>query len=175
MGLVLSRKLQRGVIWVTKMTSYHRRLFASLIDPPLDPTLVDNTPKLLDLLNKTDRLQKVLAKRDERGFTLLHIAAERNQPESLKCLLIKDGKKGRATKGQGTSKAKDEDKYKILLEKRPDGTVSAKLRAPVRSLLGRTFTLQRVCFTAVEILYIYIEREREEERDIGKWRERGRQ
>ena len=83
------------------MTSYHRRLLASLIDPPLDPTLVDNTPKLLDLLNKTDRLQKVLAKRDERGFTLLHIAAERNQPESLKCLLIKDGKKGRASEGTG--------------------------------------------------------------------------
>lgn len=74
--------------------SYSRpigRLFANIIDPPFDPTLVDNTPRLLDLLNKTDRLQKVLAKKDERGYTLLHAAAERNQPESLKCLLIKDG------------------------------------------------------------------------------------
>lgn len=76
--------------------SYSRpigRLFANIIDPPFDPTLVDNTPRLLDHLNKTDRLQKVLAKKDERGFTLLHVAAERDQPESLKCLLIKDGEK----------------------------------------------------------------------------------
>lgn len=76
--------------------SYSRpigRLFANFIDPSFDPTLVDNTPRLLDILNKTDRLPKILAKKDERGFTLLHVAAERNQPESLKCLLIKDGEK----------------------------------------------------------------------------------
>lgn len=65
----------------------------NVIDRPLDPTLVDNTPKLLDILNKAaDRLPKLLNKRDERGYTLLHFAAERNQPESLKCLLIKEGK-----------------------------------------------------------------------------------
>ena len=64
----------------------------NLIDPPFDPTLVENAAKLLDLLNRTERLQKLLNKRDERGYTLLHIAAEKNKPESLKCLLIKDGK-----------------------------------------------------------------------------------
>ena len=63
----------------------------NIIDPPFDPTLVDNTAKLLDVLNRTDKLQKLLRKTDERGFTLLHIAAEKNQPESLKCLLIKEG------------------------------------------------------------------------------------
>ena len=62
-----------------------------MIDPPFDPTLVENTPRLLDVLNKSDKLQKLFSKTDERGFTLLHIAAEKNQPESLKCLLIKDG------------------------------------------------------------------------------------
>ena len=64
----------------------------NVIDRPLDPTLVDSTHKLLDILNKAaDRLPKLLNKRDERGYTLLHFAAERNQPESLKCLLIKEG------------------------------------------------------------------------------------
>ncbi len=57
----------------------------------LDPTLVDSTPRLLDQLNKNDKVHKLLNKRDERGFTLAHLAAERNQPESLKCLLIKEG------------------------------------------------------------------------------------
>lgn len=64
----------------------------NVIDRPLDPTLVDSTHKLLDILNKAaDRLPKLLNKRDERGYTLLHFAAERNRPESLKCLLIKEG------------------------------------------------------------------------------------
>ena len=62
------------------------------LDPRLDPSIVDNTPKLLDILNKSDRVHKVLARRDERGYSLIHLAVERNQPESLKCLLIKDGK-----------------------------------------------------------------------------------
>ena len=58
----------------------------NVIDRPLDPTLVDSTHKLLDILNKAaDRLPKLLNKRAERGYTLLHFAAERNQPESLKC------------------------------------------------------------------------------------------
>lgn len=61
------------------------------IDPPLDPTLVENTPRLLDVLNRSDRLPRLLGKRDSRGYTLLHLAAEKNQPESLKCLLIKEG------------------------------------------------------------------------------------
>lgn len=63
----------------------------NVIDPPVDPNLVDNTPKLLDLLNKSERVHKLLNRRDDRGYTLVHLAAERNQPESLKCLLIKDG------------------------------------------------------------------------------------
>lgn len=62
------------------------------IDPSLDPSLVENTPRLLDVLNRSDRLPRLLSRRDARGYTLLHLAAERNQPESLKCLLIKDGK-----------------------------------------------------------------------------------
>ena len=61
------------------------------INQPLDGTLVDNTPRLLEVLNKSERLSRLLNKRDDRGYTLLHIAAERNQPESLKCLLIKEG------------------------------------------------------------------------------------
>jgi len=64
----------------------------NVIDPPLDPTLVENTPRLLDILNKADRLPKILNKRDDRGYTLIHFAAEKNEPESLKCLLIKEGK-----------------------------------------------------------------------------------
>lgn len=62
----------------------------SAVEPPLDPSIVDNTAKLLDHLNKST---KWLHKRDERGYSLVHLAAERNQPESLKCLLIKDGTK----------------------------------------------------------------------------------
>ncbi len=64
----------------------------SIMETPFDPTLVDSPPKLLDVLNKSDRLPKLLNRRDERGYTLLHVAAEKNRPESLKCLLIKDGK-----------------------------------------------------------------------------------
>lgn len=64
----------------------------NVIDPPVDPTLVENTPRLLDILNKADRLPKILNKRDDRGYTLIHFAAEKNEPESLKCLLIKEGK-----------------------------------------------------------------------------------
>ena len=56
-----------------------------------DPGLVENTPRLLDMLNRCDRLHRVLTRRDTRGYTYLHYAAERNQPESLKCLLIKEG------------------------------------------------------------------------------------
>ena len=67
----------------------------NVIDPPLDPTLVENTPRLLDILNKSDRLPKLLNKRDDRGYTLIHFAAEKNEPESLKCLLIKEGKLSR--------------------------------------------------------------------------------
>lgn len=62
-----------------------------VMDPALDPSLVENTPRLLDVLNRSDRLSRLLLRRDSRGYTLLHIAAEKNQPESLKCLLIKEG------------------------------------------------------------------------------------
>ena len=59
--------------------------------------MVDNTPRLLDLnplfdRSELERVQELLNRRDERGYTLVHLAAERNQRESLKCLLIKEGK-----------------------------------------------------------------------------------
>jgi ankyrin repeat protein len=76
------------------MSSYRPlgRLLASIVDPVIDAALVDNTARLLDLLNGLcdDKLRRALDRRDERGYTPLHVAAERNQPESLKCLLIKD-------------------------------------------------------------------------------------
>ena len=58
-----------------------------------DFSIVDNPAKLLDALNRLDgqKLRKVFSKRDERGYTILHVAAERNQTESLKCLVIKNG------------------------------------------------------------------------------------
>ena len=76
-----------------KMSSSLGRLLSSIVDPVMDASLVDNTTRLLDVLNglSPERLHKVLTRTDERGFTPLHLAAERNQPESLKCLLIKDG------------------------------------------------------------------------------------
>ena len=69
------------------------RFLASIVDTVIDAALVDNTPRLLDILNglNTEKLRKVLTRTDERGYTPLHLAAERNQPESLKCLLIKEG------------------------------------------------------------------------------------
>lgn len=77
------------------MSSYRPlgRLLASIVDTVIDAPLIDNTSRLLDLLNDLNpgKLKKVLNRTDERGYTPLHIAAERNQPESLKCLLIKDG------------------------------------------------------------------------------------
>ena len=76
------------------MSSY-RRFLSSIVDTVIDASLLDNTSRLLDLLNglNAEKLQKALNRTDERGFTPLHIAAERNQPESLKCLLIKEGKR----------------------------------------------------------------------------------
>ena len=61
--------------------------------------VVENTPRLLDMLNQSDRLSKLLNRRDSRGYTFLHCAAERNQPESLKCLLIKEGEMGMVWRG----------------------------------------------------------------------------
>ena len=78
----------------THKAAMHSSMVMSIqhfITNPLDVTLVDNTPRLLEILNRTERLSKLLNKRDDRGYTLLHAAAERNQPESLKCLLIKEG------------------------------------------------------------------------------------
>lgn len=63
----------------------------NVMQSDMDFVLVDNTPRLLDMLNRSDRLTKLLNRRDSRGYTYLHYAAERNQPESLKCLLIKEG------------------------------------------------------------------------------------
>lgn len=82
------------------MASSTPRLFNSLrsiMDPPAspcDPSLVDDAVRLLDVLNKVSnsaRLQRYMERRDERGYTLLHVAAERNRPSALKCLLIKGG------------------------------------------------------------------------------------
>ena len=77
------------------MSSYRPlgRLLASIVDTVIDAPLIDNTARLLDILNglSPEKLRRVLNRTDERGFTPLHMAAERNQPESLKCLLIKDG------------------------------------------------------------------------------------
>lgn len=82
------------------MASSAPRLFSSLrsiMDPPgtpCDPSLVDDAVHLLDVLNKTSntaRLQRYMERRDERGYTLLHVAAEKNRPSALKCLLIKGG------------------------------------------------------------------------------------
>ena len=53
--------------------------------------MVDDSVYLLDVLNRTRFLSDLLTKQDDRGYTLLHIAAERNRLESLKCLLIKKG------------------------------------------------------------------------------------
>lgn len=66
----------------------------------MDFALVENTPRLLDVLNKSDRLTRLLNRRDYRGYTYLHYAAERNQPESLKCLLIKEGQQGENIRGE---------------------------------------------------------------------------
>lgn len=59
-----------------------------------DFSIVDNSARLLDALNRLDgqKLRKVLSKRDDRGYTILHVATERNQTESLKCLVIKKGR-----------------------------------------------------------------------------------
>lgn len=77
------------------MTSYRPlgRFLASIVDTVIDAPLLDNTSRLLDLLNglNPEKLRRVLSRLDERGYTPLHVAAERNRPESLKCLLIKDG------------------------------------------------------------------------------------
>ena len=62
-----------------------------LLNLPVDFNIVDDTVHLLDVLNKTQFLPELLNKQDDRDYTLLHIAAERNHQESLKCLLIKKG------------------------------------------------------------------------------------
>ena len=62
-----------------------------LLNLPVDFDMVDDTVYLLDVLNRTRFLSDLLTKQDDRGYTLLHIAAERNRLESLKCLLIKKG------------------------------------------------------------------------------------
>ena len=69
----------------------HGASFLRIFEPAFDPTLVDDPERLLDVLNSSERLVRLLTRRDDRGFTLLHYAAEKNQPESLKCLLVKQG------------------------------------------------------------------------------------
>lgn len=65
----------------------------NVMQTDMDFALVDNTARLLDMLNRSDKLTRLLNRRDYRGYTYLHYAAERNQPESLKCLLIKEGER----------------------------------------------------------------------------------
>lgn len=65
--------------------------FLRFFEPNLDPSLVDDTDRLIDFLSASERLPRLLSRRDDRGYTLLHYAAERNQSESLKILLIKGG------------------------------------------------------------------------------------
>ena len=62
-----------------------------VFEPAIDPSLVEDSARLLDYLNTTDRLPKLLSRRDDRGYTLLHYAAERNQLDSLVLLLINRG------------------------------------------------------------------------------------
>lgn len=66
--------------------------FLRFFEPAIDPTLVEDPQRLLDYLNACERLPRLLARRDDRGYTLLHYAAEQNQPNSLKILLINGGK-----------------------------------------------------------------------------------
>ena len=74
----------------------NRGPFLRFFESPIDPTLVDDPTRLIDFLNSCDQLQRLLGRRDDRGYTLLHYAAERNQEESLKCLIVKGGEpKGR--------------------------------------------------------------------------------
>ena len=63
-----------------------------LLNLPVDFLLVDDSLQLLDVLSKSRCLPNLFNKRDDRGYTLLHTATERNQLASLKCLLIKKGK-----------------------------------------------------------------------------------
>ena len=58
----------------------------------MDPSLVDDTDRLIDFLSASERLPRLLSRKDDRGYTLLHYAAERDRPESLKILLINGGK-----------------------------------------------------------------------------------
>lgn len=68
--------------------------FLRFFEPAIDPSLVEDTSRLLDFLNNcdSDRLPRLLQRKDDKGFTLLHYAAESNQPQSLVVLLVKEGK-----------------------------------------------------------------------------------
>ena len=65
--------------------------FLRFFESPIDPTLVDDPDRLLDYISACERLPRVLARRDDRGYTLLHYAAERNQSDSLEMLLVNGG------------------------------------------------------------------------------------
>ncbi|XP_019849257.1 PREDICTED: leucine-rich repeat serine/threonine-protein kinase 1-like [Amphimedon queenslandica] len=62
--------------------------FLRFFEPSVDPSLVDDTDRLIDFLSASERLPRLLSRKDDRGYTLLHYAAERDRPESLKILLI---------------------------------------------------------------------------------------
>ena len=67
--------------------------FLRFFEPAIDPSLVEDSSRLLDYLNNFDRerLPRLLQRRDDRGYTLLHYAAERNQPQCLEILLVNEG------------------------------------------------------------------------------------
>ena len=67
--------------------------FLRFFEPAIDPSLVDDPNRLLDFLNNSDkeRLPRLLQRRDDKGYTLIHYAAEGNQPGSLVMLLVNHG------------------------------------------------------------------------------------
>lgn len=66
--------------------------FLRFFESPLDPSLVDDPDRLLDYINSCERLTRLLSRHDDKGYGLLHYAAEKNQSESLEILLVNGGK-----------------------------------------------------------------------------------
>ena len=67
--------------------------FLRFFEPAIDPSIVEDISRLLDYLNNIDkeRLPRLLQKRDDRGYSLLHYAAQKIEPESLVLLLVNEG------------------------------------------------------------------------------------
>ena len=90
LGLLSKAEAERVIGRESKM---NRGPFLRFFESPIDPTLVEDPTRLIDFLNSCDQLQRLLGRRDDRGYTLLHYAAERNQEESVKCLIVKGGER----------------------------------------------------------------------------------